>query len=275
MHGLRNMLVQEQARLEQMISKINEDQFSELDGYLRISNDKGKCRYYHCLNDRNGTYITGKNENLIKKLAQKTYNISVLKKAEHRLKQITKITKDYSDDEIENLYTSLHKDRMKLIVPVEQPWNQLVEKWHEQEYAGKEFKEGTPVILTERGERVRSKSEKMLADYFDKRRIAYKYEKPLYLKGHGTVYPDFTFLSPKTRQEIYWEHDGRMDDPDYARKAIRKIETYEKNGILPGKNLILTFETSQSILDMKVVEKLTKEYLIIDNISETEGGIFL
>ena len=66
-----------------------------------------------------------------------------------------------------------------------------------------------------------------------------------------------------------------MDEPDYARKAIRKIETYEKNGILPGKNLILTFETSQSILDMKVVEKLTKEYLIIDNISETEGGIFL
>ena len=39
-------------------------------------------------------------------------------------------------------------------------------KWYEEEYQGKEFKEGTPLILTEKGERVRSKSEKILADYF-------------------------------------------------------------------------------------------------------------
>ena len=53
-----------------------------------------------------------------------------------------------------------------------------------------------------------------------------------------------------------------MDDPEYARKAIRKIETYEKNGILPGKNLILTFETSRDVLDMNIVQKLVREYLI-------------
>jgi len=53
-----------------------------------------------------------------------------------------------------------------------------------------------------------------------------------------------------------------MDDPEYARKAIRKIETYEKNGIFPGQKLILTFETLQDGLDMKVVESLVKEYLL-------------
>ena len=53
-----------------------------------------------------------------------------------------------------------------------------------------------------------------------------------------------------------------MDDLEYARKAIKKIETYEKNGIFPGQNLILTFETLQDGLDMKVVEKLVKAYLI-------------
>ena len=36
---------------------------------------------------------------------------SVIKKAEARLKQIKKITKDYSDDEIESLFTSLHTDK--------------------------------------------------------------------------------------------------------------------------------------------------------------------
>ena len=62
--------------------------------------------------------------------------------------------------------------------------------------------------MTEKGERVRSKSEKILADYFYRNNILYQYEKPLYLKGYGTIYTDFTFLSKKTRKEIYWEHEG-------------------------------------------------------------------
>ena len=128
-------------------------------------------------------------------------------------------------------------------------------------YTGKEFPEGTPVIRTERGERVRSKSEKILADYFSRHGIPYKYECPLYLKGTGLVHPDFTFLSRKSGQEIYWEHDGRMDDPEYARNAIRKIQAYEANGIYPGERLILTFETSKIVLDMKLIEKLVCRYL--------------
>ncbi len=54
-----------------------------------------------------------------------------------------------------------------------------------------------PVIITEKGERVRSKTEKMLADFFYRKEILYRYEKPLYLKGYGIVYPDFAFFSEK------------------------------------------------------------------------------
>ena len=187
--------------------------------------------------------------------------MSVIKKAEARLKQIKKITKDYSDDEIEKLYTSLHADRQALVTPVEPTWKQLLDKWYAEEYQGKEFQEGTAVILTERGERVRSKSEKILADFFYRRNILYKYEKPLYLKGYGTVYPDFTFLSKKTRQEIYWEHEGMMDRQEYARSAVRKIESYQKNKIYPGDRLILTFETEQSVLNSNVIEELVNQYL--------------
>ena len=59
----------------------------------------------------------------------------------------------------------------------------------------------------------------------------------------GTVYPDFTFLSKKTGEEIYWEHNGMVDNPVYARNMVRKIECYENNGIFPGERLILTYET--------------------------------
>ena len=75
------------------------------------------------------------------------------------------------------------------------------------------------------------------------------------------MYPDFTFLSPRTGQEIYWEHEGMMDKQEYARSAVRKIELYMKNGIYPGERLILTFETEQSMLNQKILESLVERYL--------------
>lgn len=129
------------------------------------------------------------------------------------------------------------------------------------EYKGKGFREDTPIIVTEKGERVRSKSEKILADYFFRNGIEYKYECPLYMKDFGTIYPDFTFFSPKTGQEIYWEHCGKVDDPAYARKMVKKIQTYENNGIFQGGKLILTYETEQTILNTSKIEQLVKRYL--------------
>ena len=76
------------------------------------------------------------------------------------------------------------------------------------------------------------------------------------------IYPDFTFLSRKTRQEIYWEHNGKMDDPTYAQNAVRKIRAYEENGIYPGERLILTFETEKMILDIRIVKRLAERYLL-------------
>ena len=82
------------------------------------------------------------------------------------------------------------------------------------------------------------------------------------LKGYGVVYPDFTFLSKKTGKEIYWEHDGMMDDTIYVQNAIKKIEAYEKNDIFRGERLILTFETSQSVLRNDIIETMVEKYIL-------------
>ena len=101
-----------------------------------------------------------------------------------------------------------------------------------------------------------AKSQKILADYFYRHNILYQYERPLYLKGYGTVYPDFTFLSKKTRKEIYWEHFGKMDLPEYAKNAADKLHMYARNGIYPGDRLITTYETMEQPLDTAIVQKL-------------------
>lgn len=149
-----------------------------------------------------------------------------------------------------------------MIHPIEPTWEQQLKSWMNQEYEGKPFREDAPIILTEQGERVRSKSEKIMADYFYRNGILYKYECPLYLENFGIVHPDFTFLSKKTRKEIYWEHDGRMDDPIYAKNAVKKIGAYEKNDIYPGERLILTFETEQTILSTQIIECMVNRYLV-------------
>lgn len=68
-------------------------------------------------------------------------------------------------------------------------------------------------------------------------------------------------MSSKTEKEIYWEHEGMMDKQEYARSAVRKIESYQRNGIYPGERLILTFEMEQSILNQNVFESLVERYL--------------
>ena len=263
MYGLKEMLLKEQKYLESVISKANKgiDVTNNPEGRLRISVDSGNVRYYHCVDDRYGSYITKDNMELAYRLAQKSYNDTVIKKAESRLKLITRSLKDYSDDEIEQIYKSLHDERQALITPVEPTAQQLEEQWFSAQYKGKEFKEGVPVILTEKGERVRSKSEKILADFFYRNNVLYKYEKPLILSGYGIIYPDFTFFSKKLKKEIYWEHEGMMDKPEYVKKAIRKINTYQMNKIYPGERLILTFETEQDVLDSRIVSELVDRYL--------------
>ena len=98
---------------------------------------------------------------------------------------------------------------------------------------------------------VRSKSELIIANILYKNRemLKYKYERPLELmieRHTQTIYPDFTILNVRTGKLVYWEHAGRMDDPRYAANFVKKINTYIDNEIIPGKDLIVTYETVNS-----------------------------
>ena len=76
-----------------------------------------------------------------------------------------------------------------------------------------------------------------------------------------TVYPDFTILRKRDGKEVYWEHDGRMDDPKYAEKAIRKINNYISNGLFPGDRLIVSFESSGVVIRDSVIKMMIDKYL--------------
>ena len=82
-----------------------------------------------------------------------------------------------------------------------------------------------------------------------------------------TVYPDFTLLNMRTRENIYWEHLGMMDDATYAENAIQKINTYMQNGIYVGKNLLLTFETRNNPINHRTIDIIINNYVIRKSIT--------
>ncbi|WP_026493405.1 hypothetical protein [Butyrivibrio sp. XPD2002] len=266
MQGLKELLTLEEQRLKKIKETVDGRLIDVPDGTLRVTSSKKKVQYIQCVEDINEagyklSYIKKEDMALVYALAQKSYDQKIKKLVDRRIKHIEKISREYEDNEIEEIYNNLHPARKTLIKPVEIPWEQKLADWKNKPYTGKEFAPGIPEIYTKKGERVRSKSEKILADTFFDMGIEYKYECPLKLKNFGVVYPDFTFLRKRDCKEIYWEHDGRMDDPEYAEKAVRKINSYIANGIFPGDKLIISYETSGVVLNDRVIKMLIKKYI--------------
>lgn len=233
------------------------------EGLLRVNCHGGRTQYYHRTDPKNfnGDYIREENKQLAQKLAQKDYDEKVLTNVEKELKATEKYLEATQKLNTKQLYKTLHKERQKLVEPIWIPDNEYVSTWQSVAYKGKEFSEGFPEFYTAQGERVRSKSEVIIADLLSKEGIPYRYEYPIYLKGVGVVYPDFTMLDIRERKELFWEHFGMMDDPNYVEKAICKIASYEQNGIFPGENLILTYETKKNPLNQKMIKLMIQRYL--------------
>ena len=147
---------------------------------------------------------------------------------------------------------------------------QYAAKWQSVTWSGKSFSPDLPEVFTARGERVRSKSEVIIADTLFRHNIPYRYEFPLQLhrstqntrSSTVTFHPDFLCLNVRTRTEFYWEHFGIMDNPEYSNNAAGKLRLYTENGILPGRNLIITMETQKEPLNIRVLEKLISEFLL-------------
>ena len=167
---------------------------------------------------------------------------------------------NYSPNKLNSYYDNLPEGRQAHITPVITPDDVFVREWLDQEYERKGFKEDDPFHTTDRGLRVRSKSEVMIAETLDLKGIPYRYEYPVRV-NRNVYHPDFMILRIEDRKEFYWEHLGRMDDPDYVNSNLIKIRNYEKIGIVAGDNLILTMETSMIPLNKEEIRRTLQTFI--------------
>lgn len=233
------------------------------EGTLRVCDNANRTQYYHRVDpkDTRGTYISTKNHDLICRLAQKEYDQKILRAIDKELSITKKYLSGYPTVTAEQIYDTMHKKKQVLIQPIQESDEVFIKKWINYDYQGKGVDLETPEYYTAKKERVRSKSELIIADLLNRESVPYRYECPIYIKGIGQIYPDFTVLNTKKRREYFWEHFGMMDDPSYAEKALKKLSTYEQNGIFPGEQLIVTFETRKNPLSQKQVLNFIEHYL--------------
>lgn len=265
MDELMRQLLQKQSELDELIQYAEKYLETAQQGKLRITRNHNTEQYYVKSDSVNtyGTYVSKKDNELIHGIAQKDYITNLLRYAKSEEKRVQQLIKRYEPEGIEHIYDKLSMKRKKVVQPYILPDDQFVSRWMSETYERKpiEIAEENRII-TEKGEIVRSKSEKILADKLSRMDIPYHYEKPIYLNGYGTIHPDFTTLNRRIRKVFYWEHLGLMDQSSYSEKAILKIEMMQRNGIFVGDKLIITYETSNHPLNIKSVESLIEKYLL-------------
>lgn len=251
--------------LMKMKAKVKRSLANAPEGSLMIYKRRDRFEFYNRLPDTPDrhecrVYIKKDNIELVTALAQKDYDMKVLNVLESAIKALDNFSSRFPVQKISCIYEQLNEEQQKYVRPIIPTDEQYIKTWQNTPYASKGFRaDDNSNYYTERDERVRSKSEVIIANALYHAGIPYKYEYPLELEGH-VIYPDFIILDICTRTEVIFEHFGMIDTSEYAQSFVYKMSIYERKGIFPGRNLIFTVESSTQPLDTRILKKVIDEY---------------
>ena len=250
--------------LEKRIEAIKKRNKNAPEGSLRIINKWNKYQYYHRINpsENMGKYIPRKDRPLAVRLAQKGYDKKLLEALTGQQKAIEKFIKDYDPDAAIEVYEKLSAPRKELVTPEFLSNEEFIKQFLSEPYTRLGFKDTDPEFYTANGERVRSKSEILIADALRRHDVPYLCEYPVYNNGVIFAAPDFKCLNKRLRKVYYWEHLGMLGDQDYADRNVKKMDKYILADDFDENRLILTFETDSHPLNTKVIEEKIRKYLL-------------
>lgn len=249
----------ESQRLEEQI-KLIESQLKQLpEGKLICKRNQKRYKWYYN-KDGKQIYISKKDREFAEKLAARKYLEHLYEDLLHEKNAIEFYIRHHKEGNADKMltqmpeYQELLKSHFKVLSEELSEW-QKSPNIHSNKY---------PEQLKHKaasGNVVRSKSEVLIDKALYEHKVPFRYEAPLHL-GDEVFYPDFTIRHPDTGQVFYWEHFGRMDNESYAKNTISKLRFYVEHGIIPGVQLITTYETLEKPLSLETVENVIKEYFM-------------
>ncbi len=217
---------------------------------IRAANTRFGDVYYCRYIDRKRYGIT-KDDELVSKLARKKYLQESLCKINSNINSIEQLLKTYENYSHREIISVFPHHYSILMDSEEAKWNEKKRRWLEEDYEQSKFRPAEKIHVTSKDLYVRSKSEVIVSERLEYYRVPNRYEQVIYI-GLYEFAPDFTIL---TRNGIvYWEHCGKINDAGYLRRYKWKMTMYESVGIVPWKNLILTYDDEDGSIDTRIID---------------------
>ena len=267
------LLEQTQTQIEEL-EKVLEHSKTVLckipEGSLYIRRERETLRYYnHDAKKGTFVYLGDDKQNEIVALEEKNYYQKLERVAKIELDNLKRIkTILEKNPDWKTVYYELPAEKRHLIEPLELNPLKCSERELERWTRTIKKKNSSPTPnKTVNGEFVKSKSETIIADRLERAGVPYHYEPKIALAELeiGQIFqwnPDFKVLNLRTGKEYFWEHFGRIDNPEYFSTCQMKLRLYAQNGLFMGENLLITMESSTSPLNTEYVDCLIKKFLI-------------
>ncbi len=202
-------------------------------------------------------YLGGKRQGITKdavlteKLARKKFLEKSLSRISGNIGCLNKLLEKYEDIDEAGIIREFPPQYAALMDRKAAEWLKYRNLWASEDYERSTYAPWEKDHVTAKGLRVRSKSEVIIAERLDFYGIAYRYEQMIFIERYAFA-PDFTILTSEGVK--YWEHAGCVNDREYMRRHNWKVNMYSRGGIVPWKNLIITYDDENGRFDSRIIE---------------------
>lgn len=259
MYNIIEVIDSEISYYESIKDFLNKADVPNVDGKLVVAKRDNKNQFYVKYENSSKRVYLKKEDSLLRdKLAMNKYYGDLAIFVDRRLKLLKNLRKNYENNIFE-IFDNLGLPHDSKCKPFDVGPSKRFEEWKNEKYEAGKYDPDLIFYRTKKDEIVRSKSEKIIADFLFDAGIEYRYEKPLKINGYS-FRPDFTFYSEKFDKVVYWEHFGMAGVDNYEKRNFSKINFYQQNGLVLGDNLILTFEGDNLPLNMTVIKSIISKY---------------
>lgn len=222
------------------------------EGKLSASTIKGRT-YYYKVDQGKKLYLGKADCEDVKLLQTRAHLIESLKRIEKNCKALHHLLEEYESIEPD----IINRNVPKAYQLSEQRDYQFTDWIDLQEWGSAKYDKNTKypdrlIHRTLKGERVRSKSEVIIADILFLKGVEYHYEENLTL-GKETIAPDFKVAVASQRRFRRIEHFGMLSSSKYLEDCLWKLRLYFSHKFVPWDDIIFTFEAQDGGIDAQTI----------------------
>ncbi len=231
------------------------------EGKLSTSTIKGTAYYYKLIQGKK-LYLGKADCEEVKLLQTRAHLSEALKRIEKNCTALHHLLEEYESVETDIINCKVPK-AYQLSQKIDYRFTDWVDPraWGRAKYDKNTKYPEKLIHRTLKGERVRSKSEVIIADILFLKGVEYHYEENLTL-GAETIAPDFKVAVASQRRFRRLEHFGMLSSSKYLEECLWKLRLYFSHKYVPWDDIIFTFEAQDGGIDAQTIGWIIDQFCL-------------